>query len=66
MCLFFFLILNENYSDFIETLNYTNLDVLFISSMTLLAGETKKTPVNFFVIIYSRQIGNFNWCIYSH
>lgn len=53
---FFPFILNENYSDFIETVNYTNLGVLFISSMTLLAGEKNKTPVNFSVIIHSRLV----------
>lgn len=53
---FFPFILNENYSDFIETVNYTKLGVLFISSMTLLAGEKNKTPVNFSVIMYSRLV----------
>lgn len=33
--------LNENFDDFTESVNYTNLDVLFISSMNLLAGEEK-------------------------
>lgn len=36
--------------------------------MSLLAGEKNKTLVNLFTVIisYSRQVGNFNWCIHIH
>lgn len=39
----FLCILYNNCDDFIELENYTNLDVLLISSMSLLAGEKNKT-----------------------